>query len=316
MLTTGGGRPRGIGGVGCRRCGPGARVIGRHRRRSSPAALEMGTICQMVRSWGPLQQPGNDGLPNHPTRQRGAAVRAGMVENRSYEMSVGMLSPSSAAEVCGADEGRYNAVAVQSKGAFDVQSIRAAQTADPRAKQTHPSSSARGSVRVNSRPGDGDSPGSMPAGRFHWGEVLESFLGQPPLAGFPVLVDGLGAQQGGTGNLRCSPGAEECHRRGVRRGGLAALPHPRHGQLAHPSAQARPPELVEGPAWPPWYPPSTSNCLPPRSTANWTGWWNNSGSPFPRWQSCWRMPRQTSWPSRPSQWPTGRSCGPTTHRNG
>ena len=94
-----GGRPRGIGGVGCRRCGPGARVIGRHRRRSSPAALEMGTICQMVRSWGPLQQPGNDGLPNHPTRQRGAAVRAGMVENRSYEMSVEMLSPLSAAEL-------------------------------------------------------------------------------------------------------------------------------------------------------------------------------------------------------------------------
>ena len=38
-----------------------------------------------------------------------------------------------------------------------------------------------GSARVNTRPGDGDSPGSMPAGRFHWGEVLESFLGQPPL---------------------------------------------------------------------------------------------------------------------------------------
>ena len=34
---------------------------------------------------------------------------AGMVESRSSEMSVGMLSPSSAAEVCGADEGRYNA---------------------------------------------------------------------------------------------------------------------------------------------------------------------------------------------------------------
>ena len=65
-----------------------------------------------------------------------------------------------------------------------------------------------------------------------------------------------------------------------------------------------------------WSAPSTSNCLPPRSTANWTGWWNNFGSPFPRWPSCWRTPRRTSWPSRPSQWPTGRSCGPTTHRNG
>ena len=33
------------------------------------------------------------------------------------------------------------------------------------------------------------------------------------------------------------------------------------------------------------------NCLPPRSTANWTEWWNNSGSPLPRWPNCWRMPR-------------------------
>ena len=65
-----------------------------------------------------------------------------------------------------------------------------------------------------------------------------------------------------------------------------------------------------------WYAPSTSNCLPPRSTANWIEWWNNFGSPFPRWRSCWRTPRRTFWPSRPSQWPTGRSCGPTTRRNG
>ena len=65
-----------------------------------------------------------------------------------------------------------------------------------------------------------------------------------------------------------------------------------------------------------WSAPSTSNCLPPRSTANWTEWWNNPGSPFPRWPNCWRMPRRTSWPARPSQWPTGRSCGPTTRRNG
>ena len=36
-----------------------------------------------------------------------------------------------------------------------------------------------------------------------------------------------------------------------------------------------------------WYAPSTSNCLPPRSTANWVEWWNNSRSPFPRWPSCW-----------------------------
>ena len=61
---------------------------------------------------------------------------------------------------------------------------------------------------------------------------------------------------------------------------------------------------------------STSNCLPPRSTPSWTGWWNNSGSPFPKWRRCWRTLRRTSWPSRPSQCPTGRSCGPTTYRNG
>ena len=81
---------------------------------------------------------------------------AGMVENRSYEKSVGMLAPSSAAEVCGADEGRYNARAVLPQGASDVQSIRASQTADPRAKQTHPSGPARRSARVNSKLGDGE----------------------------------------------------------------------------------------------------------------------------------------------------------------
>ena len=47
-------------------------------------------------------------------------------------------------------------------------------------------------------------------------------------------------QRGGAGNLRCSPGAEERHRRGVHWGQLAALPHPLHGQPAHPSAQACP----------------------------------------------------------------------------
>ena len=49
-----------------------------------------------------------------------------------------------------------------------------------------------------------------------------------------------GPQRGGAGNLRCSPGAEERHRRGVRWGQLATLPHPLHGQPAHPSAQACP----------------------------------------------------------------------------
>ena len=30
-----------------------------------------------------------------------------------------------------------------------------------------------------------------------------------------------------------------------------------------------------------WSAPSTSNCLPPRSTANWTEWWNNPGAISP-----------------------------------
>ena len=49
-----------------------------------------------------------------------------------------------------------------------------------------------------------------------------------------------GLRRGGTGYLRCPPGAEERHRRGVCWGQLAALPHPLHGQPAHPSAQACP----------------------------------------------------------------------------
>ena len=81
---------------------------------------------------------------------------AGMVENRSFEVSVEMLSPSSAAEVCEADARRYNAGTVLPQGAFDVQSIRATQTADPRSKQTHPSGPARRSARVNSRLGNGE----------------------------------------------------------------------------------------------------------------------------------------------------------------
>ena len=68
---------------------------------------------------------------------------AGMVENRPFDMSVEMLSPWSTGEVCGADAGRYNTGTVLPPGAFDVQSTRAAQTADPRAKQTRPSGPAR-----------------------------------------------------------------------------------------------------------------------------------------------------------------------------
>ena len=100
------------------------------------------------------------------------------------------------------------------------------------------------------------------------------------------LADRSGAQRGGAGNLRCSPGAEERHRRGVRWGQLAALPHSLHGQPAHPSAQACP--TWRGHPGPAWSAPSTSNCLPPRSTANWTEW----REPFAGLLA----PRRTSWP--------------------
>ncbi len=39
------------------------------------------------------------------------------------------------------------------------------------------------------------------------------------------------------------------------------------------------------------------------------------GAFSPRWPSCWRTPRRTSWPSRPSQWPAGRA-GPARGRGG
>ena len=111
---------------------------------------------------------------------------AGMVENRPSDMSVEMLPPSSAGEVCGADAERYNTGAVLPQGESDVQSIRAAQTADPRAKQTRSSGPTRRSARVNTRPGDSDSPGSMPAVHFHLEEVVESFLSQSPWVGLPA----------------------------------------------------------------------------------------------------------------------------------
>ena len=44
----------------------------------------------------------------------------------------------------------------------------------------------------------------------------------------------------------------------------------------------RVPQVAPNLAWPPWCAPSTSNCLPPRSTANWTEWWNNFREPFPQ----------------------------------
>ena len=63
--------------------------------------------------------------------------------------------------------------AVLPQGASDVQSIRTSQTADSRAKQTRCSSPARRSARVNSRSGDGDSPGSAFSFEGSGGEFSE-----------------------------------------------------------------------------------------------------------------------------------------------
>ena len=188
-----------------------------------------------------------------------------MADNRSFEMSVGMLSPSSAGEVCGADAGRYNAAEVLPQGAFYVQSIRTAQTANPRAKQTRPSGPTPRSARVNSRPGDGNSPGSMRAVRFHLGEVVESFLGPPLLAGLAPLADGSGSQWDGTGNLRRSPRAEER---------IATVFAEASWQRCRTHFMAdlltRVPS-VPNPAWPPWRAPSTSNSRQKKSTHRRTG---------------------------------------------
>ena len=99
------------------------------------------------------------GMTGYPTILHASAELpsvAGMVENRPFDMSVEMLSPASAARTSAADAGRYNTRAVLPPGASDVQSIRATQTADPRAKQTRPSGPARGSARVNSRHCNGE----------------------------------------------------------------------------------------------------------------------------------------------------------------
>ena len=80
---------------GCRVTPMRARCEGNWSRQTSQfsGSFGNGAIWQMVRSWGPTPAAGNDGLPNHSTRQRGAAVRAGIVENRPSELSVGMLPP-------------------------------------------------------------------------------------------------------------------------------------------------------------------------------------------------------------------------------
>ena len=102
----------------------------------------------MVRSWGSTPADENDRLPDHSTRQRGAAVSGGMVENRSYEKSVEMLSPSSAAEVCGADEG-----AVQYRGSPAPRSIRCSEY--PRRPNRRPPGQADPLLRPRTKVGQG-----------------------------------------------------------------------------------------------------------------------------------------------------------------
>ena len=132
-----------------------------------------------------------------------------------------------------------------------------------------------------------------------------------------------GLRRGGTGDLRCSPEPAPAKAGGLKNAIAAVFAgaswqrcrtHFMANLLTRVPKRAQPGVATQGLLA--WSAPSTSNCLPPRSTANWTEWWNNSGSPFPRWPNCWRTPRRTFSPSRPSRCPTGRSCGPTTRRNG
>ena len=146
---------------------------------------------------------------------------------------------------------------------------------------------------VNKRLGDGGSPCSMTAGRFHSEKVLESFLGQPPLAGLPPLADGSGVQRGGGSNLRCSPEPAPAKAGGLKNAIAAVFAgaswqrcrtHFMANLLTRVPKRAQPGVATQNLLA--WCAPSTSNRLPQRSTANWIEWWNNSGSPFPRWPSC------------------------------
>ena len=102
---------------------------------------------------GSLQQPGNDRLPNDSTRQREAAVRVGMVESQSSEMSVEMLSPSSAAELPLRGTMHWQSCHKE-HSMFRVSAPPKPQTPGP--SRPVPSSPARSLARVNSRPGDDD----------------------------------------------------------------------------------------------------------------------------------------------------------------
>ena len=65
-------------------------------------------------------------------------------------------------------------------------------------------------------------------------------------AGLPAVADRSGPQRGGAGDLRCPPGAEERHRRGVRWGQLAALPPLTSWPTCSPECPS-----VPNLAWPP-----------------------------------------------------------------
>ena len=189
----------------------------------------------------------------------------GMVENRSFEMSVGMLSPSSAAELTRA---------IQCSGSPATRSIRCSEY--PRRPNRRPPGRADPSLRPRTKVGQGKFKAwRRRLSRLDAGRALSSGRSGGEFSG---LADGSKSQRGGTGYLRCSPGAEERHRRGVCRDGLAM----RRTHLmapAHRSAQACPPELVEAPAWPPWRAPSTSNCLPFHHRRHTVRWIRARGEP-------------------------------------
>ena len=123
---------------------------------------------------------------------------------------------------------------------------------------------------------------SMPTGSVRsWAWTWSASRGRRVLAGLPAVVDGSRAQRGGTGNLRCSPGAEERH--GVR-WSQPTLPHPLHGQPAHPSAQACP-------TWSGHHGRTIYQQLSPAEVHGLDRVVEHSGSPLPRWPSCWQTPR-------------------------
>ena len=95
--------------------------------------------------------------------------------------------------------------------------------------------------------------------------------GRRLLAGLPALAERSRSQRSGTGHLRRPPGAEKRYRYSICGSCVATLPHPLHGQPAHPSTQTVSTRRGHHGAH-----PSTSSFHRRKSTPRPTGWWPNS----------------------------------------